>query len=197
MALDKKRAEKLKKLCANLNKDKDGCDVFFIGDNEDRVTQRFSSGHPLFDWALGGGYPKGRFIELFGPESSGKTTAVLHAIAEYQKKFPDDLIAFVDSEHALDSEYAKALGVEVDSLLVLNPTRGETAIDKIRELIKEDVKLIVVDSMAALIPEAIMDGKMSDDHVARHARMMTRAMGVLSQDASTAGVTILDRKSVV
>ena len=140
----------------------------------------FSSGSYTIDKALGiGGYPRGRLIEIFGPEASGKTTLTLHAIAEVQKK--GGVAAFIDAEHALDVVYAKKLGVDVDNLLVAQPDHGEQALEIAHTLISsEGVDLIVVDSVAALVPRAELEGEVGDHHMGLQARMMSQAMRMLT-----------------
>ena len=138
------------------------------------------SGSILLDEALGiGGYPKGRIIEMYGPESSGKTTLALHAIAEAQKK--GGIAAFVDAEHALDPQYAKALGVNIDDLYVSQPDTGEQALEITERLVRSDaVDVIVVDSVAALTPEAEIEGEMGDSHMGLQARLMSQALRKLT-----------------
>ncbi len=143
------------------------------------------SGSLLLDEALGvGGYPKGRIIEIFGPESSGKTTLALHAISECQKR--GGRAAFVDAEHAIDPIYAKNVGVNIDELILSQPDSGEQALEIVQMLAKsEAIDLIVVDSVAALVPQAELDGEMSDSSVGMQARLMSKAMrklvGVLNK----------------
>ena len=139
-----------------------------------------STGSLLLDSALGvGGYPKGRIIEIYGPESSGKTTFALHAIAEAQKN--GGYAAFIDAEHALDPKYAKALGVNVDNLVLSQPDSGEQALEIAEALIKSGaIDIIVIDSVAALVPEAEINGEMGDSHVGLQARLMSQAMRKLS-----------------
>ena len=138
------------------------------------------SGSILLDEALGiGGYPKGRIIEMYGPESSGKTTLALHAIAEAQKK--GGIAAFVDAEHALDPQYAKALGVNIDDLYVSQPDTGEQALEITERLVRSDaVDVIVVDSVAALTPKAEIEGEMGDSHMGLQARLMSQALRKLT-----------------
>ncbi|MCC7418792.1 MAG: recombinase RecA [Planctomycetaceae bacterium] len=139
-----------------------------------------SSGALSLDLALGGaGFPRGRIIELFGPESSGKTTLALHAIASAQKE--GGVAAFIDAEHALDPSWAKRLGVDLESLLVSQPSYGEEALSIAETLIKSNaVDIIVIDSVAALVPKAELDGEMGDTHVGLQARMMSQAMRKLT-----------------
>ena len=149
------------------------------------------SGSILLDEALGiGGYPKGRIIEIYGPESSGKTTLALHAIAEAQKK--GGLAAFIDAEHALDPAYANALGVDVDSLLVSQPDSGEMALDIVDQLVRSAaVDVIVVDSVAALVPRAELEGEMSDMQVGLQARLMSKALRKITSSLSLSQCTVI------
>ncbi|MCX8073973.1 MAG: recombinase RecA [Clostridia bacterium] len=148
------------------------------------------SGALSLDIALGiGGFPRGRVIEIFGPESSGKTTVALHAIAEAQKL--GGVAAFIDAEHALDPVYAKKLGVDVDNLIVAQPDTGEQALEIAEQLIRSGaVDIITIDSVAALVPKAEIDGEMGDSHVGLQARLMSQALrkltGVLSKSKTVA-----------
>lgn len=149
------------------------------------------SGSILLDEALGvGGYPKGRIIEIFGPESSGKTTLALHAIAEAQKK--GGIAAFIDAEHALDPVYAKNLGVNIDELYVSQPDTGEQALEITEALVRSGgVDIIVVDSVAALTPQAEIDGDMGDAHVGLQARLMSQALRKLTGIISKSGACLI------
>ena len=150
--------------------------VMRLGDRETVDVDAIPSGSLLIDEAIGvGGYPKGRIIEIFGPESSGKTTLALHAIAECQKN--GGRAAFIDAEHALDPVYAKNLGVDVDNLLISQPDYGEQAFEIVDDLVQSNaVDIIVVDSVAALVPQAELDGEMGDSSVGLQARLMSKAM---------------------
>lgn len=146
------------------------------------------SGALSLDLALGGGYPKGRIIEIYGPESSGKTTLTLHAIAEIQRQ--GGTAAFIDAEHALDPAYAKKLGVDTDNLLVSQPDNGEQALEIAETLVRSNaVDLVVVDSVAALVPQAEIDGDMGDSHMGLQARLMSQALrkltGVINKSKTT------------
>ena len=151
-----------------------------LGENSHLNVDVVSSGCLSLDIALGvGGYPKGRIIEIYGPESSGKTTFALHAIAEVQKN--GGRAAFIDAEHALDPIYAKKLGVNIDNLLLSQPDTGEQALEICEALVRsEAVNIIVVDSVAALVPQAEIDGEMGDSHVGLQARLMSQALRKLS-----------------
>ena len=150
--------------------------VMRLGDRESVDVDAISSGSLLIDEALGvGGYPKGRIIEIFGPESSGKTTLALHAIAECQKN--GGRAAFIDAEHAIDPVYAKNLGVDINELILSQPDNGEQALEIVEMLANSGgVNLIIVDSVAALVPQAELDGEMGDSSVGLQARLMSKAM---------------------
>ena len=154
--------------------------VMKLGDEVDKEIDVSSSGSLTLDIALGvGGYPKGRIIEIYGPESSGKTTFALHAIAEIQKK--GGRAAFIDAEHALDPVYAKKLGVNIDDLLLSQPDTGEQALEICEALVRsEAINIVVIDSVAALVPQAEIDGEMGDSHVGLQARLMSQALRKLS-----------------
>jgi len=154
--------------------------IMRLGDREAQDVPSFPTGCPSLDDALGiGGYPHGRVVEIYGPESSGKTTLTLHAIAECQKK--GGLAAFIDAEHALDVQYAQALGVDAKSLLVSQPDTGEQALDITETLVRSGaVDLVVVDSVAALVPQAEIEGEMGDAHVGLQARLMSQALRKLT-----------------
>lgn len=151
-----------------------------LGDKAEQKVQVMSSGSLALDIALGvGGYPKGRIIEIYGPESSGKTTVALHAVAQAQKE--GGIAAFIDAEHALDPAYAAALGVNIDELLLSQPDSGEQGLEIAGKLIDSGaIDLVVIDSVAALVPRAEIDGEIGDSHVGLQARMMSQAMRKLS-----------------
>ena len=154
--------------------------VMKLGDNSHAKVEVISSGSLSLDIALGaGGYPKGRIIEIYGPESSGKTTFALHAIAEVQKL--GGRAAFIDAEHALDPVYAKNLGVNINELLLAQPDTGEQALEICEALVRSDaISIVVIDSVAALVPQAEIDGEMGDSHVGLQARLMSQALRKLS-----------------
>ena len=154
--------------------------IMKLGEQEHKEVEVTSSGSLTLDIALGvGGYPKGRIIEIYGPESSGKTTFALHAIAEVQKS--GGRAAFIDAEHSLDPIYANNLGVNIDELLLSQPDTGEQALEICDALVKsEAVSIIVIDSVAALVPQAEIDGEMGDSHVGLQARLMSQALRKLS-----------------
>lgn len=159
-----------------------------LGDTKTVDVELVSSGALSLDLALGGGYPKGRILEIYGPESSGKTTLTLHAIAEVQKL--GGTAAFIDAEHALDPAYARRLGVDTDNLLVSQPDNGEQALEIAETLVRSNaVDLVVVDSVAALVPQAEIDGDMGDSHMGLQARLMSQALrkltGIISKSKTT------------
>lgn len=164
--------------------------IMRLGDRADVSIDAIPSGSIALDKALGiGGYPKGRIIEIFGPESSGKTTLALHAIAECQKQ--GGRCAFIDAENAIDPVYAKHLGVNIDELILSQPDSGEQALDICEVLVKSGaIDLVVVDSVAALVPQAELDGEMGDSSVGLQARLMSKAMrklaGVMNHSETTA-----------
>ena len=154
--------------------------IMKLGDANLEKVEVIPTGSITLDIALGvGGYPKGRIIEIYGPESSGKTTFALHAIAEAQKK--GGYAAFIDAEHALDPVYAKALGVDTDNLILSQPDNGEQALEIVEALVRSNaVDIIVIDSVAALVPKAEIEGDMGDSHVGLQARLMSQAMRKLA-----------------
>lgn len=164
--------------------------IMKLGEKVYENMEVIPTGSLTLDMALGvGGYPKGRIIEIYGPESSGKTTLALHAIAEAQKE--GGYAAFIDAEHALDPKYAKALGVDIDNLILSQPDTGEQALEIVEQLVRSNaISLIVIDSVAALVPKVEIDGDMGDAHVGLQARLMSQAMrklsGVISKTNSTA-----------
>ncbi len=162
--------------------------IMRLGEAKKVDVELLPSGSLSLDIALGGGYPKGRIIEIYGPESSGKTTLTLHAIAEMQKQ--GGTAAFIDAEHALDPAYAKKLGVDTNNLLVSQPDNGEQALEICETLVRSNaVDLIVVDSVAALVPQAEIDGDMGDSHMGLQARLMSQALrkltGIINKSKAT------------
>ena len=180
---DKRISEKRKALesaMAQIDKQFGKGAVMKLGDNVHMNIDTISTGSLGLDMALGvGGLPRGRIIEIYGPESSGKTTVALHAIAEAQKNGGE--AAFIDAEHALDPVYAKNLGVDIDNLIVSQPDTGEQALEIAEALVRSGaIDVIVIDSVAALVPKAEIDGEMGDSHVGLHARLMSQALRKLS-----------------
>lgn len=162
--------------------------IMRLGDAHKVSVETISTGSLSLDIALGGGIPKGRVIEIYGPEASGKTTVCLHAVAEVQKA--GGTAAYVDAEHALDPAYAKRLGVDIDSLLISQPDSGEQALEVVETLVRSNaVDIIVVDSVAALVPQAEIEGDMGDAHMGLQARLMSQALrkltGIISRTKCT------------
>jgi len=181
MGEDKQRDKMLDQAMKDIEKTYGKGAVMLLGSEAtDRNIASIPSGSIALDLALGiGGYPKGRIIEIYGPESSGKTTFALHAIAEAQKL--GGYAAFIDAEHALDPKYAKALGVDTDNLIISQPDTGEQALEIAEALIRSGaIDMVVIDSVAALVPEAEIRGDMGSSHVGLQARLMSQAMRKLS-----------------
>ncbi|WCZ32699.1 recombinase RecA [Corynebacterium massiliense] len=186
---DKKKA--LDAAMAMIEKDYGKGAVMRLGDDNRPPIKAISSGNTAIDVALGiGGFPRGRVVEIYGPESSGKTTVALHAIAEAQKE--GGIAAFVDAEHALDPEYARLLGVDTDNLLVSQPDTGEQALEIADMLVRSGaIDIIVVDSVAALTPKAEIEGEMGDSHVGLQARLMSQALRKMTGALYQAGTTAI------
>ena len=186
-AIDASKLEKLKVLQSTLDKIEKNYgkgSIMKLGDRPDENLEVIPTGSISLDNALGvGGLPKGRIIEIYGPESSGKTTLAIHAIAESQKM--GGIAAFIDAEHAFDPTYAKKLGVDIDNLLVSQPDNGEQALEIAENLIRSGaIDILVVDSVAALTPKAEIDGEMGDSRVGLQARLMSQAMRKLTSTIS-------------
>jgi len=160
-------------------------------DDIDVEMPKIPTGSPSLDIALGiGGYPKGRVMEIYGPESSGKTTLALHAIAELQRQ--GGVAAFIDAEHALDVNYARRLGVNIEDLLVSQPDTGEQALEITDVLLRSGaIDLVVIDSVAALVPRAEIEGEMGDSHVGLQARLMSQALRKLTGTVSKSGASVI------
>lgn len=180
MAKNDEKDTALAQVLADIEKQFGKGAIMKLGEQEHKEVEVSPSGSLSLDIALGaGGYPKGRIIEIYGPESSGKTTFALHAIAEVQKR--GGRAAFIDAEHSLDPVYANNLGVNIDELLLSQPDTGEQALEICDALVKsEAVSIIVIDSVAALVPQAEIDGEMGDSHVGLQARLMSQALRKLS-----------------
>jgi len=164
--------------------------IMRLGDASRMKVETISSGAITLDLALGGGLPKGRVIEIYGPESSGKTTLALHAIAEVQKA--GGVAAFVDAEHALDPAYSAALGVDIENLLVSQPDTGEMGLELVDQLVRSAaVDIVVVDSVAALTPRAEIEGEMGDAQVGSQARLMSQAMRKITGNIGKSGCTVI------
>ena len=178
--MDNERQKALDTVIKNMEKSFGKGAVMKLGDNIGRRVSTTSTGSVTLDNALGvGGYPKGRIIEIYGPESSGKTTVALHAIAEVQSN--GGVAAFIDAEHALDPEYAQALGVDIDNLYLSQPDHGEQGLEIAEAFVRSGaVDIVVVDSVAALTPKAEIEGEMGDSHVGLQARLMSQALRKLT-----------------
>lgn len=185
---DKKQA--LDMALRNIEKQFGKGSIMKLGETAEQKIATIPSGSLALDLALGiGGYPRGRVVEIYGPESSGKTTVALHAIAEAQNK--GGQAAFIDAEHALDPSYARALGVDIDELLLSQPDTGEQALEIAEALVRSGaVDVVVIDSVAALVPKAEIEGEMGDSHIGLQARLMSQALrklsGAINKSKSTA-----------
>lgn len=182
------KKEALTQALAMIEKQFGAGSVMTLGTQSLLNVETVSSGSIALDAALGGGYAKGRIVEIYGPESSGKTTLTLHAIAECQKA--GGTAAFIDAEHALDPEYARKIGVNIDELIISQPDYGEQALEIVDALVRSGaVDLIVVDSVAALVPKAEIEGNMGDSFMGLQARLMSQALrkitGVISKSSTT------------
>jgi recombination protein RecA len=164
--------------------------IMRLGDATRMKVETISSGALTLDIALGAGLPKGRVIEIYGPESSGKTTLALHAVSEVQKA--GGVAAFVDAEHALDPTYAAALGVDIENLFVSQPDNGEAALEIVDQLVRSAaVDIVVIDSVAALVPRAEIEGDMGDAHVGLQARLMSQALRKITGNIGKSGCTVV------
>jgi recombination protein RecA len=193
MAMDKDKKKALDLTVSAIEKQFGKGAIMRLGDDETLANPGDSipSGSISLDVALGiGGYPRGRVVESYGPESSGKTTLALHALANAQRK--GGVAAFIDAEHALDIKYAKALGVDVDELLVSQPDTGEQALEIVDMLVRSNaVDILVVDSVAALTPRAEIEGEMGDSHMGLQARLMSQALRKLTGTISKSKTTVI------
>lgn len=165
--------------------------VMRLGDREDQEIEVIPTGSLALDAALGvGGLPRGRVIEIYGPESSGKTTLAMHVVAEAQKR--GGAAAFVDAEHAFDPNYARVIGVDVDSMLISQPDTGEQALEIAESLVRSNaIDVVVIDSVAALVPRAEIEGEMGDSFVGLHARLMSQALRKLTGTISKANAVVI------
>ena len=185
------RQKALETALSNIEKQFGKGAVMRLGENSAMNVEAISTGSLSLDLALGiGGVPKGRIIEIYGPESSGKTTLALHVVASSQKN--GGTAAFIDVEHALDPEYSAALGVDIDSLLVSQPDTGEQALEICEALVRSNaVDVVVVDSVAALVPRSELEGMMGDSHVGQHARLMSQALRKLTACISKSNCAVI------
>lgn len=197
VTIDKKaeaeKSERMKAIdlaVAQIEKQFGAGSIMKLGEGHKIDVETISSGALSLDLALGGGFPKGRIVEIYGPESSGKTTLALHALAEVQKN--GGVAAFVDAEHALDPEYASRIGVNLDTLLISQPDTGEQALEITEMLIRSSaVDLIIIDSVAALVPRAEIEGDMGDSHMGLQARLMSQALRKLTGVISRSNCTVI------
>src|SRR3712207_3167840 len=180
MTIDKNKMDALNEALGKIEKEHGKGSIMKLGETSSLEIDSIPTGSIGLDVALGvGGLPRGRIIEVYGPESSGKTTVALHCIAEAQKR--DGIAAFIDAEHALDPVYARALGVDIDNLVISQPDTGEQALDIAESLIRSGaVDILVIDSVAALVPKAEIEGDMGDSHVGLQARLMSQALRKLT-----------------
>jgi recombination protein RecA len=188
---DKRHDERLRRLLSGLQKAHGDESIRLLDGESHRIVDSISSGCLALDRALGvGGYPRGRIVEIFGPESSGKTTLSLHAVAEAQQA--GGLAAFVDAEHAFDPAYARSIGVRPTELLLSQPDSGEQALDIVDSLAStREIALVVIDSVAALVPQAEIDGSMGDNQLGLQARLMSRALRKLAAVAAKSNTTLI------
>ena len=182
--MDKAREARLKKYCDAINAAVPKAAMTYIGSEEREPLERFSTGSASLDEACGGGWPIGRIVELYGSESSGKTTLCYHAIAEFQKKYPDLDICWVDSEYSFDPDYASKLGVNVEQVLIQQPESGEDAFNVLKHLLIQGVKLIVVDSVAALTPRAELEKNIGERTIGEAARLASSGLKQIVAEAS-------------
>ena len=191
MKVKEDKDKSLDKVLSDIEKQFGKGSIMKLGDNKHMKVDVVSTGCLSLDIALGvGGYPKGRIIEIYGPESSGKTTFALQAIAEHQKL--GGRAAFIDAEHALDPVYAEKLGVNIDELLLSQPDTGEQALEICDALVRsEAISIIVIDSVAALVPQAEINGEMGDSHVGLQARLMSQALRKLNGTISKTNTTVI------
>lgn len=188
--MDESKQKALDAALMQIKKDFGSGSIMKLGDASDAVVETMPSGSIGLDIALGGGIPKGRIIEVYGPESSGKTTLALHFIAEVQKI--GGIAGFIDAEHALDPTYAKNIGVDIDNLYISQPDYGEQALEIADTMVRSGaVDIIVVDSVAALVPKAEIDGEMGDAHVGLQARLMSQALRKLTAAVAKSKCTII------
>jgi recombination protein RecA len=187
---NKQKEQALKLVLTNIERNFGKGSIMRLGDATRMKVETIPTGALTLDLALGGGLPKGRVVEIYGPESSGKTTLALHALAEVQKM--GGVAAFVDAEHALDPSYAAVLGVDVENLLVSQPDTGEMALEVVDQLVRSGaIDIIVVDSVAALTPRAEIEGEMGDVQVGSQARLMSQAMRKITGNIGKSGCTVI------
>ena len=188
-------AERMAKIANNINKSDFGGEnkdaVQILGSDDIMDIERFSSNHFAIDEALGGGIPKGRVIEIYGEESTGKTTFCLEAIVGFQKANPEGLCAIIDTEHALDKVYAKALGVDLDRVFIVQPDNAEQAMNILKTFIEDGVELCILDSVASMATQAELEGDLGDVHVAQLARLMSQSLRQLVSSINQKQSTVI------
>ncbi|MBQ7064186.1 MAG: recombinase RecA [Firmicutes bacterium] len=192
MAATNERQKALDEAIAAIQKSYGKGSIMKLGDSlTDHTVEALPTGSLSLDIALGvGGVPRGRIVEIYGPESSGKTTVALHMVAEAQKR--GGVAGFIDAEHALDPEYARNLGVDIDELYISQPDNGEQALEIADTMVRSGaVDIIVIDSVAALVPKAEIDGEMGDSHVGLHARLMSQALRKLTGNINKSGCVVI------
>ena len=193
--MDDKKKDRLIKICDNINKSLGSKSsdkiITYIGDSEREPLKRILSGCDSLDDALGGGWPLGRIVEIYGSEGSGKTTLCYHAIKSFQESDVDGEVAWVDSEFSFDPDYAEQIGVDVNSILFHQPEYGEQALEVVRKLMSQKVGLIVVDSVAALTPRSEIEGDVGSHQMGAQARLMSQAMRMLTGDAGRNDVLLM------
>ena len=186
----KEKTQAIELAIAQIEKNFGKGSIMKMGESKHTAIETISTGSISLDIALGGGVPRGRVVEIYGPESSGKTTLSLHILAEAQKS--GGIVAFIDAEHALDPEYAKKIGVNVDDLILSQPDSGEQALEILETLVRSNaLDVIVVDSVAALTPRAEIDGDMGDSHMGLQARLMSQALRKLTAIVAKTQTTII------
>lgn len=187
---DKQKEKALQQVLGHIERNFGKGSIMRLGDATRMRVETIPSGSLTLDLALGGGLPKGRVIEIYGPESSGKTTVALHAVAEAQKS--GGIAAFVDAEHALDPTYAAALGVDIENLLVSQPDTGEMGLEVVDQLVRSAaVDIVVIDSVAALVPRAEIEGEMGEMQVGLQARLMSQALRKITGNIGKSGCTVI------
>ena len=191
MAVSEEKSKALQAALANIEKTFGKGSVMKLGDTSSMAVETVPTGSLALDIALGvGGIPKGRIIEVYGPESSGKTTLALHMVAECQKK--GGIAGFIDAEHALDPVYAKNIGVDIDNLYISQPDNGEQALEIAETMVRSGaIDIVIIDSVAALVPKAEIEGEMGDSHVGLHARLMSQALRKLTGVVSKTGCIVV------
>lgn len=191
MSISEKLEKQLLNIQGSIQKKYGKDSITYFGSTEVMEMPRFTSNCRSLDRALGGGFPEGRIIELFGPPSSGKSTTCLHAIAAMQAKYPEIPVAYLDSEFSFDAIYAKALGVNVDGILIAQPDNGNLTFDIMIDLIEAGVKLIICDSVAALLPKEEDEASLTENQMGVQARLMSKGLRKLNAYAGKAGCTII------